>query len=307
MYNLSVLSSIPPHAAELLSPGTEGLLRLPALFSVGVHDIPQLEQLQVPKANGAQAAGDELPSQGWVACTTDEILTTKKALYDIVVEMPHAYDAPPSKRRWPGMKTSDGAQIKASQRDLWRYKMLHRELWKHRRRASSTTDDVDEDDDRAALLRQASEEEEEDAFSEMDDSIVEPLTWTRLAYQGFMWWASAGEQPAYTASERDRDRDLLGDLSDYHEGLQTAIIAYFHRSTTLLLIILNELVERQDEEGEEDEGLVVDRDEVSRMGLDTWSEADRAFLQELLWMYFGRVADVEGRTLECCGCRIPVF
>lgn len=262
------------------------------------------------KANKAQANGDEPVAQGWVACTTDEIITTKKHLYDVVVEMPPTYDAPPSKRVWPTMKTADGASIKASQRDLKRYKMLRWELWKHRHEASSPGADTGEDDDRAALLPSEGEEEESDFNEHFDDSIVEPTTWSRLAYNGFMWWASAGEQHAYTTDERERDRDLLGDLSDYHEGLPTAIIAYFHRSTTHLVGSLNGLIERSDDEDNADDDsedgmLMVDEEDISRMGLDTWSEADRAFLGEFVWLGWGRGVEVTGAGLQCCGVRIP--
>ncbi|KAF1976318.1 hypothetical protein BU23DRAFT_456527 [Bimuria novae-zelandiae CBS 107.79] len=303
VYNLSVLSSIPPHAADLLSPGTEALLRLPALFSIGVHDIPELEQLQTQKGTGSTQTGEDIPSQGWVACTTDEIITTKKKLFDIVVKMPETYDAPPQKKVWPIMKTSNGTQIKASQRDLRRWKMLQREMWKQRR---SSSDEADEDD-QAPLIRP--QDEEDDGLDAVVDDIVEPTTWPQLAYNGFMWWASAGEQHSFTTAERDRDRDLLGDLSDYADSLPTAIIAYFHRSTTLLIQNLNGFIERSDdEETEEDDGtLLLDKGDVSRMGLDTWSEADRAFLSDFSWMWYGRVMDVRGTAVDCCGVRIPVF
>lgn len=305
MYNLSVLSSIPPHAADLLSPGTEALLRLPALFSVGVHDIPELEQLQTQKANGAPEIGEDMPSQGWVACTTDEIITTKKKLFDIVVKMPETHAALPQKKVWPIMKTSDGTQIKASQRDLRRWKMLRRELWRHEQ--SSSENDDDEQDDEAPLIK-PSEEDDSDIDAVVDE-VVEPTTWPQLAYNGFMWWASAGEQNSYTTTERERDRDLLGDLSDYADSLPTAIIAYFHRSTTQLIQNLNSIIDRSDdEETEEDDGtLLLDKGDVSRMGLDTWSEVDRAFLSEFSWMYCGRVVDVQGTAVDCCGVRIPIF
>ncbi|KAJ4360214.1 uncharacterized protein N0V89_000774 [Didymosphaeria variabile] len=310
VYNLSVLSSIPPHAADLVSPGTEALLRLPALFSIGVHDIPELEQLQAQKAHGAPEIGEDLPSQGWVACTTDEIITTKKKLFDIVVKMPATYDAPPQKKVWPIMKTSDGTQIKASQRDLRRWKMLQLELRKHRRgRYEDEDEDDGGDDDNEALLRPKASCDAEDDLS-VDDSIIEPTTWPQVAYSGFMWWASAGEQPAYTTTERDRDRDLLGDLSDYADALPTAIIAYFHRSTTQLIQNLNSIIERSDdEETEEDDGtLLLDKGDVSRMGLDTWSEADRAFLSEFSWLWYGRMVDLSYRRhRDCCGVRMPVF
>ncbi|PVH97733.1 hypothetical protein DM02DRAFT_532584 [Periconia macrospinosa] len=316
VYDLSVLSSIPPHAAEFLSPGTDQLLRLPALFSIGVNDIGELERM-----NDA-AKSEDVPMQGWVANTTDEIITMKKQLYDIVVELPPTYDAPPTQRKWPTMKTSDGAQIKASQRDWMRFKMLWRELRRHRQEArdsgvegeGESEQNGDDDNDQTRLL--PTKGHKQDADDDVDGSIgeqtVEPITWSRLAYNGFMWWASAGEQDAYTSRERDRDLDLLGDLSDYREGLPTAIIAYFHRSTTQLISGLNKLIERTDDEEEEnsnedEEGvLVVDKEDLSRMGLDTWSEADKAFLSEFVWMWFGRIVEVRGTSIDCCGVRIPV-
>jgi len=316
VYNLSVLSSIPPHAAELLSPDTEPLLRLPALFSIGVHDISYLEQLQKRKANGSSGPDEELPAQGWVACTTDEIITSKKSLYDIVVEIPTTYDAPPTKRKWPTMKNSDGAQIKASQRDLRRWQMLQRELRRHQHPVGDIDDDDDDDEqpdsDTAALLsRKKSADSDHDAHLHLyDDTVVEPTTWTQLAYTGFLWWASAGYTSSPSPSDLAHDLSLIGDLSDYASSLPTAIIAYFHRSTAELIRNLNALVERSDddEENEYDEDmLVLDGEDVGRLGLDMWSEADRAFLSEFAAMWMGRGVEVRGRRIECCGVGVPVF
>ncbi|KAF2873932.1 hypothetical protein BDV95DRAFT_488182 [Massariosphaeria phaeospora] len=307
VFNLSVLSSISARDSEYLSPGTENLLRLPSLFSVGVHDIPLLDKLRSPETNDAR--DDALPARGWVACTTDEIIASKTQLYDIVVELPSTHDAAPQKRRWPTMRTSEGAPIRATQRDLRRYKLLHHELWKNQHEGDESNGDADADDDTIALLRQSTVKSDDGLNESYDDTVVEAMTWSRLAYLGFMWWASAGEQDADTAAERERDRDVLGDLSDYQEGLPTAIIAYFHRSTSLLVKNLNAMVDRHDEEtdDDDDDALIVDRDDVSRLGLDTWSEADKAFIQEFLWMYFGRQAEVQGASLECCGMRMPVL
>jgi hypothetical protein len=278
------------------------------LFSLGIHDIPLLEQLRTPKSNGDQSPENEPPSEGWVACTTDEIISTKKHLYDIIVEIPHSYDAPSAKRKSPTIRTSDGTHIKASQRDMWRYRLLHHELWKYRHGAAELNGDADTDD-QTGLLPQSNMAEAEDDFNEsFDDKSIEPMTWSRLAYLGFMWWASAGEKDAYTTEEREQDREILGDLSDFQDSLHTAIIAYFHRSTTALFTNLAGLIEAADDEAdEEDAVLTIDRDDMSRIGLDTWSETDKAFVQELLWRYFGRRAEVHGANLDCCGVRIPVF
>jgi hypothetical protein len=310
VYNLSVLSTIPGSLNELLAPGAEGLLRLRSLFSIGVHDIPLLEKLGPNGDGGAINTEHEPASRGWVACTTDEIIATKSKLYDIIVEMPPSYDSPPAERRWPTIKTSDGAIVKASQRDLWRYKLLHHELWKYRNASSVANEAEESDDDQAALLGRSEPGRAEADFNEQyDDAVVESTTWSRLAYSGFMWWASAGETNAYITREREKDREVLGNISDHADGLHTAIIAYFHRGTSLLIDNLSKIVEDGESEGAEDDedALTVSKDDISRIGLDTWSEADKAFVQEFLWMYFGRRAEVDGANLECCGLRIPIF
>ena len=317
VYHLSVLSSISVRDAEHLVPGTEELLRLPCLFSVGVHDIADLEPVQTPR-HGGHGPGAGSPV-GWVACTTDEIMATKTRLYDIIVELPHTYNAPPQERRWPRIRTSDGSLIKASQRDVERYRILHKELYKQRNRPQTASEAYTDDEhgDAAPLLSrdQVDTKRADDEFNQVyDDSVVEPMTWSRLAYMGYMWWASAGEKDAYATAERETDRELIGGLAEYSQSLETAIIAYFHRQSSLLIQSLSHMMTDADEQGEHDddddedgEGLSIDKDDLSRMGLDTWSEADRAFVQEFGSLYFGRAVGVKGSEIDCCGLRVPVF
>jgi hypothetical protein len=327
VYNLSVLSSISPRDAERLIPSADSILRLPTLFCVGVHDIAHLESVH---------------DGGWAACTTDEILTTKNKLYDIIVELPSESDLTHNtQHRWPRIRTSAGDDVKASQRDVARYKLLHRQLWAYRN-TEKYADDTPADDpalspdsSTAALLPLVSRSEIEtqradDAFAaSYDDSVVEPMTWSRLAYLGFMWWASAGERDAYSTAEQDLDRALVSELAEEREresvtGLQTAVVKYFHRQSSMLVQTLAAMMEGEDEsprgpedndeaddeaDDDEDEGrpLYVDRDDLSRMGLDTWSEADRAFAHEFGMLYFGRGVEVRGNEANCCGLRVPVF
>jgi hypothetical protein len=279
-----------------------------------VHDIPQLEDLRHPKL-GENTPGIEL-SEGWAACTTDEIIVTKTQLYDIVVELPSTRDAPPQERRWPRIRTSDGSLIKASQRDVARYRMLHRELFKQRNASQASPEAyTDDDDEDAAPLLSRDEvdaQRADDDFNETyDDTVVEPMTWSRLAYMGYMWWASAGERDAYTTAERETDRELIGDLGEYSQSVETAVIAYFHRQSSLLIRSLSEVVEGSQQgdrnEDEDSDALTIDRDDLSRMGLDTWSEADRAFVQEFGSLYFGRTVGIKGSEVDCCGLRVPIF
>lgn len=313
VYILSILSSLSARDAELLIPGTDALLRLPTLFSVGVHDIPSLEG---PRNNGSD--GGEIEAEGWAACTTDEIISTKTKLYDVLVELPQPSDT----NTRPRITTSSGTTIKASQRDVARYKLLHKELFKHRNRSQSsqsspTGPDLryrdNEDEEEEPLISRDSidaHRAEDEYTASYDDSVVEPMTWSRLAYSGFMWWASAGESDSHSSRERDLDRNLIGNLSGYNPNIETAIIAYFHRQTSHLVQTLSEYMDSEREEnGEPQEGemLVIGREELSRLGLDAWSEADRAFVSEAGEMWFGRGVEVRGSEVECCGLRVPVM
>lgn len=322
VYNLSLFSSISPRDTDRLLPATEHLLRLPSLFSIGVHDISALESLQ-HASQGNHTPGTE-PPEGWAACTTDEIIATKPKLYDVIINLPPSYDEPPRERRWPSIRTSDGSPVQASHRDVARYKLLHREIFKHQNQTQPSSNALytdDEEGDAAPILsrEEVDTKRADDEFNESyDASAVEPMTWSRLAYMGFMWWASAGERDAYTRAERDADRELIGDLSAYSQSVETAIIGYFHRQTSFLIENLAQLLHGQTEHGSGDEDdndddgdagevVVIDRNELSRCGLDTWSEADRAFLQEFASMYFGRAIEIKGSEVDCCGLRVPVF
>ncbi|OAX85077.1 hypothetical protein ACJ72_00549 [Emergomyces africanus] len=44
--------------------------------------------------------------------------------------------------------------------------------------------------------------------------------------------------------------------------------------------------------------------DITEMGLDTWSASDRAFVEELVQVWWGRKAQVHGARINCCGVRI---
>ena len=101
---------------------------------------------------------------------------------------------------------------------------------------------------------------------------------------------------------------------------EMAIIAYFHRFTTQILTTLSDIVDvtdSDDEREEERDALHQPPDEaetgptvhvssadIMRMGLDVWSATDHQFIEEISREYFGRRANVEGRSVDVCGIRI---
>jgi hypothetical protein len=218
-------------------------------------------------------------SNSWIACTTDEIIAMKPELYDVLVELPHPdrfrpVSGPGRKpknkgvgvQRWPVIKLSgSNEEVKASQRDLRRYRSLRRALAPLTKlesgRRSEEADEDDEDDEETHLLFNSIHEtftdegEEELQHRQDEENVTEKPSWSELAYSSFMWWASAGEREEGLKTEDDQDVALLGNLPDavrkeidrrgYHDDVDDAeshlhpqersaevemgIIAYFHR------------------------------------------------------------------------------
>ncbi|MCJ1476194.1 hypothetical protein MMC13_004859 [Lambiella insularis] len=360
VYDISILSNIPSSVFDLL-PLEPLPTRLRPLFSVGLHDIDALtESYRMSKLPKDELAADD-PGYGWVACTTDDVLGAKPTLYDMLVTIPPPHSKQAKEKVWPKIQSARGLEMKASQRDLRRYRTLKQELRRTHPRSRAASpfnptrhpNDPDSDDDQATLLPLSNTHETfDDASSTSDEKLIEPLSWPALAYSSFMWWASAGEKRSDLEEESQHDAALLRDFHDYASGRsarppsrrrsspgphlvhalmtdgapaapEMAIIAYFHRLTALILGTLAQLVDagegdrtREEDGGEEDGGeeddgegateevVVVEGDDMRRMGLDVWSEGDRRFVEELLEFYWGRKAEVQGGRVECCGMRI---
>lgn len=383
MYDVSILSGIPSSVSDLL-PLEPLPTRLRPLFAVGVHDMPILAQGSRNQPSDSKLTDDGM-GYGWVANTTDDILSLKDQLFDILITVPPPYTAQAREKVWPKLEIKkDAPEMKATQRDLRRYRTLRRELRRfpsspHARRHSRNFDPSPTSD---LPFIENSQETYDEASSTLDTQLAEPQSWSALAYNSFMWWASAGEKRTDLDEEEDHDAALLQhiDASPYRDdtspmrprsaarkspgrspmgmdarntqagGLEMTIIAYFHRLTTLILKTLADIVDASDytegeyrdesevgvnghaahdEDGaftpinkknnntgdnddedtnvhrEDDrEPIPINSEDMSRMGLDIWSESDRVFVRELMAFYWGRKADVRGGRVECCGVRI---
>lgn len=344
VYDLSIFSNVPPSLTDVL-PTPNSLLRIRPLFNVGIHDIPELG-----KKKEDDSAAAVLEDEGWLACTTDDILATKPQLYDYLVQLPPSQPDESAPKAWPTICTSDGKAVKATQRDLRRYAALRkglRHMQNHKRRDQIYTDDEstvgdDNEDDTEPLvistILEQNEDETEGGPLEGESTLVEPASWASIAYSSFLWWASAGEKDAMLADEDSLDSGLLEDLDlatsrrrsssrgsgkdkrsstgsrssiptdpDDVQGMAMVLIAYFHRLTSAMMETLSGLVAAADDETEDgvaEEVILIESDEVRRMGLDVWSNADKQFLQEVVQLYFERDAEVRSINVECCGIKI---
>lgn len=412
VYDISILSGIPSTVIDLI-PLDPLPTRLLALFSVGVHDIALLSR---PK---------DAFSDGWVACTTDDILATKSGIYDTIIHVPPVHTKRAQERVWPHVKTETSTEVKATQRDLRRYQVLRQGLHALSRvkqpnspyviRAGSngnshptssfTNNSVNSD----PSVLQPDLDFTDDG---VDANIVEPQPWSALAYESFIWWASAGERRTDLDEEEEADRALLTvppptvtgaenggarspgvttagqtatsssssalqaappsiAAAESSVSLETSIIAYFHRFTEQILTVIADVIDALDRSSDLDteqavfdddddtnnianqdsenttllpkatssssssaqrgaiasnnatpstppteteaktemepteaDEVEISADDMLRMGLDVWSESDRAFVRDLVGLYWGRRCRVKGWRIDCCGVRI---
>ncbi|KAK0711586.1 hypothetical protein B0H67DRAFT_646945 [Lasiosphaeris hirsuta] len=247
VYDISVLSNIPLSVCDIIDP-CASVQRLRPLFTIGVHDISYLVEHQAAlrrarSADDDSAVADEATS-GWVACTTDSILAVKENLWDMLVTMPPPYSSDAKERVWPTVECPKGVSIKATQRDLRRFRSLKIGLARlaafstsmqsqpqnsHSPRSEATdasaptasgirlarspTRPSTSPEDGAAATRRGLGLLGDDGDDDTE-KIVEPTTWAALAYSGFMWWASAGEQRrSDEVDELAHDGALLAELA----------------------------------------------------------------------------------------------
>lgn len=253
MYDISVLSNIPLSVCDVIDPAAP-VQRLRPLFCIGVHDISYLLEHQAALKRGVQdgdhddATDSDDTSSGWVACTTDSILAMKEGLWDMLITMPPPYSSNATQRIWPTVEYPKGVPLKATQRDLRRFRTLSLGLARlaaaatqphphpqpappNARSPRSDTSDSPAPPTPAIRLSKPSVSSSSrpgtaggggdrpaatfpPATVDDTDTIVEPTTWAALAYNGFMWWASAGEKRhSDEVDEQAHDASLLADLA----------------------------------------------------------------------------------------------
>jgi len=198
VYDISILSNIPLSVAGLIP--TESS-RLKPLFNIGVHDIPLLEEEAKIRAETTNPPDAE--HGAWVACTTDEILSMKRNLWDVIIYLPPLHTKQAKEKVWPTVETNLGSPIKATQRDLRRFRALVKSLKNRYRRKVSLFLDTEDDDAGQPIICAPGEVDTEVEEPANIEGVCEKLTWKEIAYSGFMWWASAGEKQLNDAEAED--------------------------------------------------------------------------------------------------------
>ncbi len=233
----------------------------------------------------------------------------KDNLWDMLITLPPSYSANAPEKIWPTVECPKGVPVKATQRDLRRYKAFTAGLARLATLSSiaaaqspQTARTSEAPGPATPGIRPSSSQPSQPGTSgegqsprpptitshEDSDKIVEPTTWAALAYSGFLWWASAGEQRrGDEAEESSHDATLLADLAppmptpnrrasfgglsvsggladsvssltarragggeddEEQARVELAIIAYFHRLTMGILGVLADVVDSSDED-----------------------------------------------------------
>lgn len=318
-------------------------MQLKPLFSIGINDIASLEDLARAHStrNSGQLSVDDASAdsfvQGWIACTTDSVLVSKRSLYDIAAHIPSSQSERAAKKVWPHLEAHNELKMKSTQRDLRRHVALRRGILtllrsKDEESVYSVDNELDSEDHHSLLSKRPRAVND---VSDFDDSLVEPLSWSALACSSFIWWASAGKRWEYLDGEVEADKSLLdgfnrlapmnstraraetdadGDeeMTDLYATIpELAIIAYFHRLTAQTLRTIADMIETAGIRhtpgaaiSNDKSVLFVSSADLSRLGLDIWSASDVSFVKELVTEYFGIEAEVQSASIECCGLRI---
>ncbi|KAJ6043203.1 hypothetical protein N7460_004558 [Penicillium canescens] len=237
VYDLSLLASLPNSLLELLPSDRIPPLRPRPLFNVGIHDIPYLSSF-----DPSRSIVDLETDPSWIACSTDTVLTMKPDLFDVLITLPAPYTQHASERTFPkislvhatGPKPNQSQQIPPESNPARRPPLLHAPPC----------------------------------------PVVEPLSWTRLAYTSFIWWASAGENRDGLSEEEEeqqieQDTRLLASVESLahpsatrrsfnpedpaQQPAEVALVAYFRRLTSQIFVTLAGAIARNDSEVRGDE------------------------------------------------------
>jgi len=274
---LSQCSAIPPDAQD---DDSDKSSCLKPLYTVGVHDIPALSSSSAWAGvdPDAQETGGSTMKTGWIACTSDELLSTKTQLSELRIKFANTAIPHSLKGAWPtvAQSTTSTAEIPllASRRDLQRWEMLVENVSSKMQRTPSTDDheaddmDLDTDDandDRTHLLSASAANSPNPSPSvpvshTNTSAIIEPLSWSASLAQYSARAALASERmhecddavmSAAMAACTIDTRDLRDDDTTPPPIAAAAFVqAYFRASTKRIFDVLRARVDEGSPTGE---------------------------------------------------------
>lgn len=331
---IASLARIPNSVSDLITSSHH--VPIKPLYSVGVHDIPIFEEEarhlnQTSSPSFYAAASDSnvdlgIPKgSGWIACTTDGILKSKTALYDISITFPPSYTINAKERRWPVIEKSNGEKILASQRDLRRFTTLRRNF-----NASNGTSDIPS----ASLNELNDQRGSTHICTSSEEAVCEKPSWPEVLHRCVEWCSKRVGRPNFDDGFSEHAENIkfenATEQGPAEETLYPNLEVYFHHMSSQILSTMADIIESEaDEEyfdndadevgaplestrltgasalsGSNGNGVVrFTAEDVNHMGLDEWNETDRNCVRDLARKYFGRRAEVRAPKIgiSCCG------
>lgn len=311
-YCLAILSTIPQEIHWLLNESgcwaASDLQFIQPVYSIGVNDIDWLKSLVSPTPESKDKIS-------FIASTTDEILLFKSTLYDISVQfnqphhvtsrVPKAYLAESS---IPGAKNTD--PLKATQRDLRRFKILAKEFKFYSEdgqtpsAAASPVNLSVEDYENAKEITKAEFQEEPWWLQ-----VSEPASWKELAWSGFYWWASAGENGRMSEEQEIDGLKENGDINRNEIERSLILVGYFQNMTKRILSTIADIINNENEDQSNDndddadpvENIIwIEPGDIFEMGLDPYSAQDADFVVRLIKVWWNKEAKVGTKLSNIC-------
>lgn len=294
VYIISVLATLPNDINHLVS--NEKLRQIGQvnlLYSVTLSDIPWLNSEQIMDSS-------------FLATTKDCVILDKEDLYDfalitdISTEQTH-------------LRTSSDRYVYATQRGNRRFQALSNTLNLSPPPFHTSTSF-------------------KDRYGTLIGGFLDGVA-TLASYDtvnGFLWWASAGEQsngdtlqddlegfPYFYNNNNDDDENATTTtnsttplLSQYSLDtgdsfpLEITVIGYFHQMTRRLFKTCVGIIQEQDYDngGDPNQAICLELNDISNMGLDPYSSQDREFAVQFIRVWWNRDVKINQQFLNFC-CR----
>jgi hypothetical protein len=138
--------------------------------------------------------------------------------------------------------------------------------------------------------------------------VSEPASWRQLAWSGFYWWASAGENEKI---EEEQEVDGLKEMGDYNKNeveRSLVLVGYFQNLTKRIFTTIADIINNENEEDskDNDDSELVDKTiwiepaDIFEMGLDPYSKQDAEFVVKLIQVWWNRKAQVGSKLSNLC-------
>lgn len=296
LHILSILATFPSDITHLVTEGKiKQLGNINSLYSVTLPDITWL-------------SSEQMTDSAFLATTKDNVLLEKSGLYDFALVTDISTEN-------THLRTSTGRYVYSTARDHRRFNALSNALGLPHTASHDTTSFRDH-------------------YGACIGSCLDGMAsvCSHSSINGFLWWASAGEQstsetlqddlegfPLLQENDNDAEEPSAGDSIVNSEGpsssalhknysldsscpLEITAIGYFHQMTRRLFRTCVAIIQDQDYDngGTPVQNISLELSDIANMGLDAYSTQDREFAVQFMRVWWNRDVKINQQLLNIC-------